>query len=75
MLRTAQDIPVSVHEDIALHTVEVSLFTDLVFHTVEVIIFTIRRGFWCLAYLKKLNIEYLLCLINCVIHSSFSTCM
>ena len=37
--KTTQDSPVSVHEDIALHTATVSLFTDVVLHFVTVSLF------------------------------------
>jgi len=40
VLRTTQDSPVSVHEDIALHTVTVSLFTNINLQTVIVSLFT-----------------------------------
>ena len=37
--KTTRDSPVSVHEDIALHTATVSLFTDVVLHFVTVSLF------------------------------------
>ena len=72
MLRTTQDFPVSVHGDIALHTVTVSLFTDVLLHTIAVSLLLVISEMvtWTSIPIYHFDISSLAVRQDCVTHKN-----